>query len=1105
MDSDILRLFIDFPGNLLYFLVVIGVSQAAFFIALDQRLRQGRGDGAARLAIGAAGATLGWAALTLGAILALGGQLTTGVLPPLERAVNLWALAWLGWAFLSADAAARARRGYDVALVIALALVVGGYVVTAAGTNALPEGDLIPLTLAWVIAPVAVCALGILLLLLTYGQRRDVPLKLLFFAVLTVGYGVALGQLAAGDLGGDDVGSVRLGLLAAMPIYLAIVYRFVIDRLTAQIAAAAEADGGGLEQLMVGEGEGRPVLGVAPAAPGVQPEQAIAQALAHMVAHGDPDEAPAQVARAVALALRADVVVLLAIDDNWADVLAAYDHMQDRPITGLAINLQEQPALVRAIETKQQVVLVPAINKEELVDLYARLDIAQIGLVYAQPIMQRERVTGLIVIALPYSDRALGVRETALLESLAPIAGGVLALAGAARAARAAEEAGESMPTPPENAADAARQELLEAREQIGELTDLVRNLQIEMDYQRSRLAEIGLEGEQGLTLSQQMEALRNERAQLAAERDRLHAALTEAQTTLSTVTAEDNAAVLRGMVDVLTRENDELEAERDELSAQLEQLTASAPTPDAIAQMLQSLTEETERMAAERDQIASELHNVNTQLEALGVTGGTAGLAQWLGQLYDERARLMEQNRQLLAARERSAEELEDIEGRVLLRAQVRRLANDREALTVQRDALRRERDDLLRRVEEVEAQAESLAQARDDLSRRLAKAEADLKTAGVVGLQLGRQRDELRAQRAALEAERDQLLAERVALEAECEGLRASLKGGDEHVESLNVELQSVQALRDLVADLGRQRAELETELTTARADLSYLQEQLLSTEEQRRAVEAALDTAVREAIIMRRARTGEDAEVVASIAQELRTPMSSIIGYTDLLLSESVGILGAMQRNFLQRVKANTERMGTLLDDLVRITVMESGAIELMPEQVDVEEVIEDAITASGTQFREKDITLRMDIADDLPPVSADRDALYQVVTQLLSNACLASPVHGEVVLSARQERSMLPGPGSEVRQVDCLLVSVKDQGGGVASEDVARVFSRKYRADNPLIQGLGDTGVGLSIAKALVEAHGGRIWITTEQGVGSTFCFVLPLEAIQQQGK
>ncbi len=232
-------------------------------------------------------------------------------------------------------------------------------------------------------------------------------------------------------------------------------------------------------------------------------------------------------------------------------------------------------------------------------------------------------------------------------------------------------------------------------------------------------------------------------------------------------------------------------------------------------------------------------------------------------------------------------------------------------------------------------------------------------------------------------------------------------------------------------------------------------------------------------------------DNAEVIASLAQDLRQPMSSIIGYTDLLLGESVGILGAMQRKFIDRIKAATERMGCLIEDLVRLTIAEKDRHELKAESVNLGAAIDEALMASLTQFREKNIALRVDLPAKLPQVSADHDALQQVLLHLLQNAGMASPADGEIALRARVEETN--------QDASYVLVQVTDSGEGVPAEDMPRVFARRYRADNPLVPGVGDTGVGLSIVKSLVEAQGGRIWVDSVVGRGSTFSVLLPLAA------
>ena len=139
--------------------------------------------------------------------------------------------------------------------------------------------------------------------------------------------------------------------------------------------------------------------------------------------------------------------------------------------------------------------------------------------------------------------------------------------------------------------------------------------------------------------------------------------------------------------------------------------------------------------------------------------------------------------------------------------------------------------------------------------------------------------------------------------------------------------------------------------------------------------------------------------------------------------------------------------------------------------------------------------------MDMPSELPPIHADRDSLYQIALHLLSNACQCSKPDTEVMVRARLEEY-----GTQIDNLpDYLFMSVTDTGGGIASEDHSRVFQRLYRADNPTIEGLGDTGVGLSIAKALVETQGGRIWAESEMGVGTTFSFILPLSSASDESQ
>ena len=293
-----------------------------------------------------------------------------------------------------------------------------------------------------------------------------------------------------------------------------------------------------------------------------------------------------------------------------------------------------------------------------------------------------------------------------------------------------------------------------------------------------------------------------------------------------------------------------------------------------------------------------------------------------------------------------------------------------------------------------------------------------------------------------------------------------------------------------------LAQERARLESDLREQQAEVKRLAQLQAAIEMQlkdaQRQIAQSKDELQRRAPLLESAATAPNNnqhDVVASMTQELRTPMTSIAGYIDLLLSESVGILGAMQRQFLQRVKANVERMDGMLVDLIGITAIDSGEIKIEPEPVDVAQIVEEAVMGSAALFREHELSIRIEIAEGLPRIQADRDSLYQIVSHLLSNAALCSPANSEVIVQAQVQPEM----------ADYLLFGVTDHGGGIPPEDRLRAFHRMYRADHPLIQGLGETGIGLSIAKTLVEAHGGRIWVDSLMGQGSTFTFILPLNS------
>ncbi len=337
----------------------------------------------------------------------------------------------------------------------------------------------------------------------------------------------------------------------------------------------------------------------------------------------------------------------------------------------------------------------------------------------------------------------------------------------------------------------------------------------------------------------------------------------------------------------------------------------------------------------------------------------------------------------------------------------------------------------------------------------------------------------EETRAQLEQARSENERLVRKlEEALQSPADG--ANLSAAQEEARARVAELeQEIETLRAVKRTRGGGEVnQLEKELRLTLEDIARLQNQL---------AEANMRILQLEKGEMAD-RSNEQAEVVASISQELRQPMSSIVGYTDLLLGESVGILGALQRKFVERIKASTERIGSLIGDLIQVTTLESGLADLKAEPVDLNAVIDNAMSYTSSQLREKNISLRLDLPRSMAPIHADREALQQILIHLLQNAGAATPVEGNVTIKVQTRRE---------EDQDYVLIQIADSGGGISPEDLPRVFTRLYRADNVLIQGVGDTGVGLSIARTLTEAQHGRIWVESEPGVGSTFSVLIPI--------
>ena len=228
----------------------------------------------------------------------------------------------------------------------------------------------------------------------------------------------------------------------------------------------------------------------------------------------------------------------------------------------------------------------------------------------------------------------------------------------------------------------------------------------------------------------------------------------------------------------------------------------------------------------------------------------------------------------------------------------------------------------------------------------------------------------------------------------------------------------------------------------------------------------------------------------EFVSMVSHELRTPMTSIKGYVDLLMMGSAGNLTEKQQHFLSIIKNNTDRLSTLVNELLDISRIKSGRVRLTLEAIDVEAIITQVVTSMSGRAKDEGLTLRQEVSPNLPKVSADTDRVIQILTNLVANSCQYTLPGGQVVVSAHM-------------QDDKVHISVRDTGIGIAPEDLDKVFDRFFRADNSLVHKVSGTGLGLSIVKSLIEMHDEQIWVESELEKGSTFTFTLsPLQNSSQ---
>jgi len=223
----------------------------------------------------------------------------------------------------------------------------------------------------------------------------------------------------------------------------------------------------------------------------------------------------------------------------------------------------------------------------------------------------------------------------------------------------------------------------------------------------------------------------------------------------------------------------------------------------------------------------------------------------------------------------------------------------------------------------------------------------------------------------------------------------------------------------------------------------------------------------------------------ELVSTVSHELRTPLTSLRGFTELMLKRDYPL--QRQRELLSIIHNESIRLTNLINDFLDIQRTESGRQVYHFEIVSLPEFARQTLALFSAEERLHQFAL--DIPAALPPILADHDSLRQVLTNLLSNAIKFSPNGGTITVAAKLK-------------VPFITVSVADQGVGIPADALPHLFNKFFRVDNQETRRIGGTGLGLALVKKIIEAHGGKVWVESTLGKGSTFFFTLPLAQTEQ---
>ncbi|SES92356.1 His Kinase A (phospho-acceptor) domain-containing protein [Methanococcoides vulcani] len=271
----------------------------------------------------------------------------------------------------------------------------------------------------------------------------------------------------------------------------------------------------------------------------------------------------------------------------------------------------------------------------------------------------------------------------------------------------------------------------------------------------------------------------------------------------------------------------------------------------------------------------------------------------------------------------------------------------------------------------------------------------------------------------------------------------------------------------------------AVLNTQVKRKTAELSDKNEELMADIVERKRAEEMLQKANEDLKSLDKMKD----EFISNVSHELKTPLVSITGYSELVDDRSLGEINDEQKKALDTVLRNSERLRHLVDSLLFISKVQAGAIEYAFEKVQIAEIINDAIQDMFLEIKKKHLSLERNVPGDLPLINGDKGKLTNILTSILDNAIKFTPSGGLITVSAIEED-------------ENVHIIVSDTGIGIKKELMPNLFQRFYQVDASIRRRYGGTGLGLYICKNIVEGHKGNIWIESEEGKGTTVHVTLP---------